>query len=165
MPSASASATSQGDAGISSRVLEGDEGDLATLAPGGPGHVHGHVAAADDRHLFALKIEGCAGGRIFEIFDAPQDALGLGAGHRQADGVLGPDAQENGPEAFLGEQIVDGAAFAAKRRSCSGSPPPGAEYSPLPAAGLPGAGGIPECRSAASRRLRPRPRRSPPYSP
>ena len=35
--------------------FQGDEGYLrGALAPGHPGHVHGHVAAADDRHPFAL---------------------------------------------------------------------------------------------------------------
>ncbi len=90
--------------------FERDQGDLAPLAPGGPGHVHGHVAAADDRHFLALEIELLTRGRVFEIFDAPEDSLGVRAGHRQADGILRPDAQEDRLEAFGGEQIVDGAA-------------------------------------------------------
>ena len=132
--------------------FERDQGDLAPLAPGRPGHVHGHVAAADDRHLLALEIELLTRGRVFEIFDAPEDSLGVGAGHRQADGILRPDAQEDRPEAFGGEQIVDGAAGRADGGVIVDLHPQALDDSPLPVAGLPWAGGIPECRSAASRR-------------
>ena len=37
--------------------FQADEGDVTPLAPGGAGHIHGHVAAADDQHLFLAEVE------------------------------------------------------------------------------------------------------------
>ena len=92
--------------------FQADEADVAPLAPGGAGHIHGHVAAADDQHLFAVKGEFLAHGRILQVFHAPEHALGVGPRHRQANGILGPYAEEDGAETVPGEEVVDGAVAA-----------------------------------------------------
>ena len=112
-PSCSASSTSQGEAGISSRVSRQMRVTSPPLAPGGAGHVHGHVAAADDQHLFALPKSNFWPEAESFRYSTPHStpwASDPGTGRRMESWA--PTPEEDGAETVPGEEVVDGAVAA-----------------------------------------------------
>ena len=154
MPSALASATSQGEAGSSSgdsramRLTEAAPCRRATRATS-------MATLPPPMTATRLPWVGDAPPEFtsFKILHPPQDAGGLGSGDRQADGILGPHPEEDRREPVPGEEIVDAGAFA-DGRVVADFHPQARQIVHFPLAGLPGAGDTPGCRSAASRRPR-----------
>ncbi len=74
--------------------------------PGGAGRIHGHVAAADDRHPTVLDRRRTAEGHLPEEIRAVDDPCGLLARDPQAQAAMRPDGDDDGLEAFVVEQIL-----------------------------------------------------------
>ena len=87
-----------------------DGGLVGTAAHAGAGHVHGHVAAADDADALAGKVGGLLVADGPEHLDGRDDPFGILAGKAQTVVAVGAKGEVDGIETVAqGAQVGDGA--------------------------------------------------------